>query len=143
MAISNLATVVDEHGKTIEANQMRERPASTVRRGQQAAFAVFNAGVKHMQEGNYAPAREAFARELARDPFNDEVNYWQARALIQLGDYRRAVLIYQRQSSTARPSRAGKYTRQSAPFSNCSLGKLADWCFRANAAMHARPIVAQ
>jgi tetratricopeptide (TPR) repeat protein len=43
-----------------------------------------------MQAGEYQLARAAFARELDRDPYNDEVNYWQARALLQLGEIKRA-----------------------------------------------------
>ena len=88
--MANLATVLDALGKTAEAAQIHARLASLMARGQAAPFVAFNLGVQHMQTGDYRLAREAFARELARDPYNDEVNFWQARALMQLGEIKRA-----------------------------------------------------
>ncbi len=89
-AISNLATVFEAQGKSAEALQMHARLASLTRSGLQVPFASFNRGLQYMQVGDYPSARDAFALELARDPFNDEVNFWQARALVGLGKLKRA-----------------------------------------------------
>ncbi len=89
-ALSNMATVLEQQGRTTEALQMQARLDNLLRRGQQAPFAFFNAGIRHMEAGEYQLARAAFTKELERDPNNDEVNYWQARALVQLGEMKRA-----------------------------------------------------
>lgn len=89
-AISNLATVFEAQGKSAEASQMQARLASLTRSGLKEPFASFNRGLQYMQAGDFPSARDAFALELARDPFNDEVNFWQARALVGLGELKRA-----------------------------------------------------
>ena len=43
-----------------------------------------------MEGGQYAQARDLFARELRRQPYQSEVHFWAALADWRLGDTKRA-----------------------------------------------------
>ena len=53
-------------------------------------FHFFDQGRRAMQAGEYERARELFARELRRQPFQHEVHFWAALAAWRLGDERGA-----------------------------------------------------
>jgi thioredoxin-like negative regulator of GroEL len=43
-----------------------------------------------MQHGDYRAARDLFAREVERAPYDDEFHFWLAQAWLRLGDARQA-----------------------------------------------------
>lgn len=81
--MSNLAGVLQGLGRGAES-------AALARKLEQMdpnpAFRSFNLGVKAMQQGNYASARDLFAKEVDRAPYYHEFHFWLALAYVGLGE---------------------------------------------------------
>jgi thioredoxin-like negative regulator of GroEL len=60
-----------------------------------------------MQAGDYASARDFFAREVRRADYNHEFHFWLAQAYFKLGEFKAAHkhLALAMQHSTTRDSR--------------------------------------
>jgi tetratricopeptide (TPR) repeat protein len=86
-ALSNLALVLADQGRIAEADAMTRQVQALQ---PQAPFHVFERGVAAMRRGDFAAARDDFAREVERDPGYHEFRYWLAAAYAGLGDYRQA-----------------------------------------------------
>ena len=82
-ALSNLVQLLQRAGRQDEARRLGERLAQLQ---PHPPFHVFDLGRKAMDAGDYRRARELFARELARQPYQHEVHFWAAQAGLQLGD---------------------------------------------------------
>ncbi len=67
-------------------------------------FAFFYRGQEALRNGDYAAARDLFAREVARAPYYHEFHYWLALAYAELGDVKgvRKHLGQAMESSTTR-----------------------------------------
>jgi thioredoxin-like negative regulator of GroEL len=70
-------------GRDAEAQALAERVA---RLQPVPPFQYFNKGMLAMQRGDYGTARDLFAREVERAPYDDEFHFWLAQALLRLGD---------------------------------------------------------
>ena len=81
--VANLAQVLSDMGRDGEAAAMRQRLAQLER---DPPFAFFYRGQDALARGDYAAARDLFAREVARAPYYHEFHYWLARAYAGLGD---------------------------------------------------------
>ena len=81
--MSNLVGVLAARGRNDES-------AALARRLTQLepipAFQLFDRGRKAYDEGDYAAARDLFAREVERAPHYHEFRYWLAAAFARLGD---------------------------------------------------------
>jgi tetratricopeptide (TPR) repeat protein len=81
--MSNLAGVLQGLGRGAES-------AALARKLEQMdpnpAFRSFNLGMKAMQQGNYASARDLFAKEVDRAPYYHEFHFWLALAYVGLGE---------------------------------------------------------
>ncbi len=87
-AMSNLVTVLQRAGRTQEA----ETVAAALKRLQPLPpFHFYEAGRRALDAGQLAEARELFARELRRQPYQHEVHFWAAQAAWRLGDRDQAV----------------------------------------------------
>lgn len=82
-ALANLAQVMDRAGRAADAAQLR-RTLATLE--PHAPFHFFQLGQAAMARGDFGPARELFAREVARDPHYHEFHFWLAVAHLRLGD---------------------------------------------------------
>jgi Tfp pilus assembly protein PilF len=87
-ALSNLVQLLQRTGRAEEARSLGERLAQLQ---PHPPFHDFDLGRKAMEAGDYRRAREYFARELERQPYQHEVLYWAAQADWQLGDRAAAV----------------------------------------------------
>ena len=85
--ISNLVAALNDQGRTDEARSwtriMKERDPDP-------PFSFFSRGLEAMGAGDYARARDLFAKEVARAPYYHEFHYWLARAYVGLGEYAEA-----------------------------------------------------
>ena len=85
--MANLASVLTATGRTAEANALL---AKLDRLEPNPPFAYLNRGMTALHSGDYQSAREQFAKEVARAPYNDELHYWLAVAYAGLGDTEQA-----------------------------------------------------
>lgn len=83
LAMANLADALTALGRTQEAAALQKRLAQI---DPEPAFSYFDRGVAAMNAGDYAKARELFAREVARAPDYHEFHFWLGLALYHLGD---------------------------------------------------------
>ena len=81
--MSNLVSVLNNLGRTTEAevlarklDQLEPNPP----------FAYLNRGMTALRSGDYKSARDQFAKEVDRAPYNDEFHYWLAVAYVGLGE---------------------------------------------------------
>ena len=74
-----------ETGRTAEANVLASRLEQLE---PHPAFSYFNRGMKALQDGNPAAARELFAKEVDRAPYYHEFRFWLGIAYLRLGDDR-------------------------------------------------------
>jgi Tfp pilus assembly protein PilF len=81
--IANLAQVYGDQGRVAEAGALRQRLALLE---SDPPFAFFYRGQEALRNGDYAAARDLFAREVARAPYYHEFHYWLALAYAELGD---------------------------------------------------------
>ncbi|MFD2366928.1 tetratricopeptide repeat protein [Pseudoduganella sp. GCM10020061] len=105
VAMQNLLPVLEELGSADEAKAMRARLASLQ---PDPPYHYFQLGQAAMQREDFKAARELFAREVARAPYNDEFHLWYAMASLRLGetDVARRELALAQQTSTNASSRA-------------------------------------
>lgn len=82
-ALFNQADVMTELGRVAEAAALRERLAKV---DPEPAFSFFERGRAAMDAGDYAAARDLFAREVARAPYYHEFHFWLALAHFHLGE---------------------------------------------------------
>lgn len=81
--LANLVAGLQSAGHSADAAAWRER---LQRLEPVAPFVWFDRGRSAMALGQWPAAADAFARELARDPDQHEVQLWAARAAAELGD---------------------------------------------------------
>jgi Tfp pilus assembly protein PilF len=81
--LNNLALLLQRSRREAEAQALLARIAQLQ---PDAPFLWFDQGRQAMVQGQYALARDLFARELKRQPGQSEVHYWAAMAAYQLGD---------------------------------------------------------
>jgi Tfp pilus assembly protein PilF len=85
--MQNLVPVLAAMGRGAEAQALAQRVA---RLEPAPPFHYFNQGLLAMGRGDYGAARNLFAREVERAPYDDEFHFWLAQALLRLGDARQA-----------------------------------------------------
>lgn len=83
VAMSNLALVLRYAGRTDEAQALVQRVA---RLQPNPPFYFYDKGRAALGEGDYAAARDFFAREVERDPNYHEFQFWLGTAYLLLGD---------------------------------------------------------
>lgn len=101
-AMFNLAAALDRDGRTTEAAALRSRLAQIE---PEPPFHWFDQGRAAMQRGDYATARQLFAKEIGRMPYQHEFHFWLAQASYQLGDVdaaRRSLLLARDHSTNPR-----------------------------------------
>lgn len=81
--MQNLSPTLAALGRHAEARALAERAA---RLQPAPPFHYFNQGMLAMRRGDYGAARDLFAREVERAPYDDEFHFWLAQALLRLGD---------------------------------------------------------
>jgi Tfp pilus assembly protein PilF len=108
VVMQNLAPLLASTGRQPEADAMLLRAA---RIEPTPPFHFYRLGMQAMQNGDFAAARKAFAREVARAPYHDEFHFWLGMALLRLGrhDDARAQLAQAAQHSASAEMR-GLYT---------------------------------
>lgn len=82
-ALSNLVILLVEQGRLPEAEQRR---LTLARVQPYPPFHYFDLGRTAMRSGNYASARDLFARELQLSANNHEVHFWLASAYYKMGE---------------------------------------------------------
>jgi Flp pilus assembly protein TadD len=82
-AMSNLLLVLQDQGRSAEAQQLA---AILARKQPYPPYHFFDLAQKAMAENNFKHARELFAREVRRQPYNAEFHYGLASAYLALGD---------------------------------------------------------
>lgn len=82
VVMQNLVPLLAENGKQAESAALAARVAKI---NPHPAYQYFNDGMRAYQQGDYAKAKELFAREVARAPYNDEFHFWLAVACLRLG----------------------------------------------------------
>jgi tetratricopeptide (TPR) repeat protein len=87
LALSNEVLVLQRQGRAPEALAVARKLAQIE---PVPPFHDFDLGRKAMGAGDFGEARDRFARELRRQPYQSEVHFWAALADWQLGDGRRA-----------------------------------------------------
>jgi tetratricopeptide (TPR) repeat protein len=100
-SLSNLVRVLQVQGRVIEARAASDRLAQVER---DPPFHFFDLGVAAMRSGDYRAARELFAKEIERDAYYHEFQFWLALAYFGLGDLPQARkhLDLAKQTSTTR-----------------------------------------
>ena len=100
-ALANLAQVAEQLGHAAQAQALRQQLA---RLEPHPPFHFFHLGRAAMQRGDYAAARELFAKEVARADYYHEFHFWLGLAYFRLGDMElaRKELNLAMQSSTTR-----------------------------------------
>lgn len=86
-AMANLRLVYGDQGRVADAEALSRRLA---RLQPNPPFQSFERGIAAMKRGEFALARELFAREAERDPYYHEFQFWLAAAYASLGDLPRA-----------------------------------------------------
>ena len=112
-ALSNLVLLLQRSGRADEAAVVAAQLAKIQ---PEAPFQSYELGRRAMDRGEYARARELFARELQRQPYQSEVHFWAAMADARLGDSRGAAKHLQQAEENsvtldARMLYAGKLAR--------------------------------
>lgn len=97
----NLAGILNELGQTAESQALAARLAKLQ---PEAPFHAFNLGMAAMHAGDYRTAKQQFTKEIARDPYYHEFQYWLGIACLRLGEIDQAVqhLSIALESSTTR-----------------------------------------
>ena len=99
--VANLAQVLSDQGRVAEAGMLQQRLAQLE---SEPPFLYFDRGQVALRNGDYAAARDLFAREVARAPYYHEFHYWLAVAYLKLDDLKQARkhLALAMESSTTR-----------------------------------------
>jgi Tfp pilus assembly protein PilF len=87
VAMSNLILVLNELGRTSEANAVSAR-LKTIR--PVPPFHYFDLGMAAMKAKNYLVAKAMFTKQIQRDAVNDQSHFWLAIAYYNLGDLKNA-----------------------------------------------------
>jgi tetratricopeptide (TPR) repeat protein len=87
IAMANMVRVLGIQGR---ADDSRALAARLTRIDPEPPFHFFDLGQAAMRSGNYAAARDWFAKEVARAPYHHEFHFWLAMADYQLGDVKSA-----------------------------------------------------
>jgi tetratricopeptide (TPR) repeat protein len=82
-ALSNLALALEKQGRVAESGVLHRRLAWIE---PYPAFHFFDRGLAAMRLGDFKTARDQFAREVDRDPFYHEFQFWLGVANLRLGD---------------------------------------------------------
>lgn len=82
-ALANRALALERGGQDVAAAALRGRLS---RHEPHPPFHFFHLGQAAMERGDFAQARELFARELRRDPYYHEFHFWLGQAHWRLGD---------------------------------------------------------
>ena len=104
VVMQNLVPVLKANGKAAESVALAARIA---RLDPHPPFQYFDDGMRAFRGGDFAKAKELFAREVERAPYNDEFHFWLAVACLRLGEPQlaREQLTLAMQSSTRPDSR--------------------------------------
>jgi len=86
-ALANLAQLERQRGNNAEADALDGELARVERN---PPFHFFNLGLQAMKSGDFKAARDLFAKEVDRDPYNHEFHFWLALVDFRLGDIARA-----------------------------------------------------
>ena len=87
VVMHNLVPVLAALGKERESNEIKARLAVIE---PHPPFYYFNRGMAAMEKGDYAAARNLFAKEVKRAPYYHEFHFWLGIAHWRLGDGRSA-----------------------------------------------------
>lgn len=103
-ALSNLAGLLDQQGRRVEAVSLRTRLAQI---NAEPPYHYFDLGMAALRGKDYRQARRLFRKELARMPYAHEIHFALAMTHLQLGEARLASqeLRLALDSSTTRSSR--------------------------------------
>src|SRR5882762_5762655 len=103
-ALSNLALALEKQGRVAESSVLHRRLA---RIEPYPAFYFFDRGLAAMRLGDFKAARDLFAREVDRDPYYHEFQFWLGAANLKLGnlDEARKHLGLAMESSSTRSDR--------------------------------------
>ncbi len=82
-AMSNLVAVLRDEGRQGEADRLA---AWLEQLEPEPAFIFFQRGIAAFRKGDFAAAKDAFAREVARAPDYHEFQFWLGVTLLRLGD---------------------------------------------------------
>ena len=82
-ALSNLAAVLDQAGRTEASNALRLRLA---RIEPFPPYHFFRLGAAAMQRGDFKAAKSLFEKEVARADYSSEFHFWLGMANLRLGD---------------------------------------------------------
>lgn len=103
--MSNLATVLKHLGRVPESTELARKLEQIE---PNPPYKLFNQGVVAVRNGDFATAKDLFAREADRAPYNHEFRFWLAIAYLGLGNPEKAreELQMALQTSTTRSDRA-------------------------------------
>jgi Flp pilus assembly protein TadD len=90
-AMSNLRLVLQDQGRTAEAEQIALKLAKVQ---PYPPYFFFDQGQAALREQNFLKARDLFAREIRRQPYNADFHIGMAAAYVGLGDYKTAEKHY-------------------------------------------------
>src|SRR6266481_4678314 len=82
-ALSNLALALERQGRVAESGVLHRRLAWIE---PYPAFHFFDRGLAAMRLGDFKTARDQFAREVDRDPYYHEFQFWLGVANLKLGN---------------------------------------------------------
>lgn len=85
--LSNLLLVLRDQGRSAQADALAQRLA---RIEPDPPYAFFERGRAALAAGNLTGARDLFAKEVARAPYNHEFQAWLGATYARLGDAKRA-----------------------------------------------------
>ncbi|MGZ5200720.1 MAG: tetratricopeptide repeat protein [Telluria sp.] len=104
VVMQNLVPVLAANGKAAESVALAARIA---RLDPHPPFQYFDEGMRAFRSGDFAKAKDLFAREVERAPYNDEFHFWLAVACLRLGEPQaaREQLTLAMESSTRPDSR--------------------------------------
>jgi len=85
--VANLIRVMEDLGQVAKAQALTQRLAQLE---PDPPYRYFDPGLQAMREHDYKTARDLFAMEVARAPFDHEIHFWLASAYAALGDIEQA-----------------------------------------------------
>jgi len=81
--MSNLATVLTHQGRVAESKELARKLEQLE---PNPPYKLFNQGLAALRNGDFTTARDLFAKEADRAPYNHEFRFWLAIAYVGLGD---------------------------------------------------------
>lgn len=85
--MSNLVIALRDQGRLADADALAQRLA---RIEPDPPYSFFHRGMAALNAGDASAARDLFAKEVQRAPYNHEFQFWLAATYARLGDLRRA-----------------------------------------------------